>query len=150
MSVSVIDLKVITFLRKSFLPVARVAIFIIYFWFGFLKLFDLSPAGPLAAALTAKTVGLEHFNVLFRSLGLYECLVGILFLIPRATRIVIPLLFLHLIIVCSPLILLSGMVWIKPFVPTLEGQYIIKNVVVIALAIGIAAQTVPLKRAKSR
>jgi len=36
--------------------------------------------------------------------------------------------------------------WTKPFVPTLEGQYIIKNVVLAALAIGIAAQTPPLKQ----
>jgi len=128
------------------MPLARVAIFVIYFWFGILKLFNLSPASPLAQALTAKTIGLQHYNLAFNILAVYECVVGILFLFPKATRIVIPLLFIHMIIVCSPLILVPHLAWSRPFVPTLEGQYIIKNVAIIALAIGIAAQTRPLKR----
>lgn len=38
---------------------ARVAIFIIYFWFGFLKLINLSPATPLATALVKRTIGMQ-------------------------------------------------------------------------------------------
>jgi uncharacterized membrane protein YkgB len=67
-----------------------------------------------------------------------------LFLVPKATRIVIPLLFIHMAVVCAPLVLLPGEVWTGFLVPTLEGQYIIKNVVIVAVAIGIAAQTKPL------
>ncbi|HEY5442722.1 MAG TPA: hypothetical protein VIJ68_04235 [Candidatus Saccharimonadales bacterium] len=145
MNIKTIDLTIIEWLRRWFLPFARVAIFIIYFWFGILKLFNLSPASPLAQALVAKTVGAAHFNLLFNILAVYECLIGVLFLFPKATRIVIPLLFIHMIIVCSPLILVPHLAWSRPFVPTLEGQYIIKNVAVIALAIGVAAQTRPLR-----
>jgi uncharacterized membrane protein len=89
---------------------------------------------------------LQHYNLAFNILALFECLIAILFLFPRATRIVIPLLFIHLIIVCSPLILVSNLTWAHPFVPTLEGQYIIKNLAIGALAIGIAAQTKPFKK----
>ncbi len=139
------DKVAIAFLRRSFLPVARFSIFLIYFWFGALKLLGLSPATPLAAALTAKTIGPAYFGLAFTILAVYECLIGVLFLFPKATRLVIPLLLVHMIIVCSPLILVAGLVWAKPFVPTLEGQYIIKNAVIVALAIGIAAQAKPLK-----
>lgn len=141
-----LDLTIIKWLRNSFLPLARIAIFIIYFYFGILKLLGQSPATPLASALVAKTVGLQHFNLLFNALAVYECLIGILFLIPRATRIVIPMLFIHLLIVCSPLILVPHLAWVKPYVPTLEGQYIIKNIAIIALAIGVASQTKPLSK----
>jgi uncharacterized membrane protein YkgB len=144
MNIKNIDLKIIGWLRRWFLPLARVAIFIIYFWFGTLKLFDLSPASPLAQALVTKTIGGSHFDLLFHVLALLECVIGLLFLFPKATRIVIPLLFLHMIIVCSPLVLVPDLAWTKPFVPTLEGQYIIKNLAIAALAIGVAAQTRPL------
>ncbi|MEO6513312.1 MAG: hypothetical protein ABIR37_01360 [Candidatus Saccharimonadales bacterium] len=38
--------------------------------------------------------------------------------------------------------------WVKPLVPTLEGQYIIKNVLLVAIALGVAAQTKPLAKPK--
>jgi uncharacterized membrane protein YphA (DoxX/SURF4 family) len=151
MNIKTIDKSIIGWLRVSFIPLARIAIFIVYFYFGILKLFGQSPATPLAAALAAKTIGLQYFHLAYDLLAIYECLIGVLFLFPKATRIVIPLLFIHLIIVCSPLILVSNLAWVKPFVPTLEGQYIIKNVAIAALAIGIAAHATPLaSKAKSK
>jgi uncharacterized membrane protein YphA (DoxX/SURF4 family) len=150
MNIKTVDLTIIGYLRRWFLPMARLAICAVYFWFGILKVFNLSPAGPLAQALVAKTVGLSHFHTLFIMLALYECLIGILFLVPKATRVVIPLLLIHMIIVCSPLLLVPHLAWSRAFVPTLEGQYIIKNLAIIALAIGIAAQTPPLARTKKR
>ena len=77
-------------------------------------------------------------------LALLECLIGILFLIPKATRLVVPLLLAHMAVVCSPLLLVPEYVWQGFLVPTLEGQYIIKNAVVVAVAIGVAASTAPL------
>ncbi len=59
-------------------------------------------------------------------------------------RLVIPLLALHMITTFMPLFLLPSITWAGFFVPTLEGQYIIKNLVIIAAAIGIAAQLHPL------
>jgi len=106
----------------------------------------MSPAGPLAEALISRIVGPEWFEPLFKLLAVMECVIGILFLIPKAVRVLIPLLLLHMIIVCSPLFLLPGLTWQSFLVPTLEGQYIIKNLVIIALAFGVAANTKPLKR----
>ena len=139
-----LDLQLIAFFRRTFVPVARLSIFVVFFWFGFIKLVGLSPASPLAEALTAKTVGLQYFDTLFYVLAAIECLIGILFLFPKATRVVIPLLLFHMVIVCSPLVLVPEYTWQQFAVPTLEGQYIIKNLVVVAVAIGIAASAKPL------
>lgn len=139
-----VDLRVIAFFRRTFVPVARISIFIVFFWFGFIKLLGLSPASPLAEALTAKTVGMQFFDELFIILAVIECIVGILFLFPKMTRIVVPLLLFHMVIVCSPLLLVPEYTWQGFLVPTLEGQYIIKNAVVVAVAIGIAASATPL------
>jgi uncharacterized membrane protein YkgB len=146
MQLQTLDLKVISWFRKAFVPMARIAVFIVYFYFGILKLLDLSPASLLATALTEKTIGLAHYHAAFTALAIFECIIGLLFLIPRATRVVIPLLLIHMAIVCAPLVLIPGQVWTQAFVPNLEGQYIIKNVVIIAVAIGIASQTPPLAK----
>lgn len=143
-----LDLKVIAFFQKAFIPMARISIFIVFFWFGLIKLLGLSPAGPLAEALTARTVGLQYFDTLFIALSLVECLIGVLFLFPKMTRLVIPLLLAHMALVCSPLILVPEYTWQQAFVPTLEGQYILKNAVVVAVAVGIAASAQPLQTKK--
>jgi uncharacterized membrane protein YkgB len=139
-----IDLRVIDFFKKIYVPAARISIFLVFFWFGLIKLLGLSPASPLAEALTAKTVGIQYFDALFIILAALECIIGLLFLFPKLTRVVIPLLLFHMVIVCSPLVLVPEYTWQAFLVPTLEGQYIIKNAVVVAVAIGIAASTRPL------
>lgn len=146
MNIQKLDLRLIAFFKRTYVPFARFSIFLIFFWFGFIKLLGLSPAGPLAHDLVAKTVGAQYFDTLFIILAFLECVVGILFLFPKLTRIVVPLLLFHMLIVCSPLFLVPEHTWQDFLVPTLEGQYIIKNMVVIAVAIGIAASTAPLQK----
>ena len=141
-----LDERLIKFFKRTYIPLARIAFFIVFFWFGFIKLIGISPAGPLAEALVARTLGAEWFDPLFTVLALIECTIGILFLFPKTVRIIIPILFIHMIIVCSPLLLLPQQTWQSFLVPTLEGQYIIKNIVIVALAFGVAANTKPLVR----
>ena len=113
---------------------AHLAMLVVYFWFGALKLVGLSPANPMVRSLQAKTLpflSFEQFIVLF---ALFEMLIGMLFLIPKTTRIAIVLFAAHMITTTMPLFLLPQMTWQRALVPTMEGQYIIKNVVLIALA----------------
>ena len=56
-----LDLAIISCATKLFVPIARVAFFIIFFYFGILKVLGLSPATPLAEALTAQTIGMQYF-----------------------------------------------------------------------------------------
>ncbi len=140
------DQKVVAFFKRSYIPLARVALFIVFFWFGFVKLLGLSEAGPLAEALTAQTIGLEYFEISFKTLAVIECVIGVLFLVPQAVRLVVPLLLVHMAVVCAPLVLLPEMTWQGFLIPTLEGQYIVKNIAIIAVAFGVAAHTEPLMR----
>jgi uncharacterized membrane protein YkgB len=124
---------------RWFERVARISIFIIYFWFGLLKLLNLSPATPLASALVSHTIGMPYFTISFKALAVYECALGLLFLVPAMTWPSTALLVVHLVIVSSPLVLVANVAWIHPLVPTLEGQYIIKDLAILALAVGIIA-----------
>ena len=138
--ISQADRRIIELAAEWFEPIARITIFVIYFWFGLLKLLGLSPATPLALALTRRTIGVQYFNASFKTLAAYECIIAIAFLIPAMTRIPSALLIIHLVIVSSPLVLVTNVAWTGTLVPTLEGQYIIKDLAILALAVGIVAR----------
>ena len=139
-----LDHRIIHALRAAFIPTARFAIFAVYFWFGILKVVGLSPAEPLVHDLFNATIHFMSFDTFYILFALFEVLIGILFLIPKATRYVIPLLFLHMITTFLPLVFLPAATWNGFLVPTMAGQYILKNLVIIAVAIGIAAHVHPL------
>ena len=129
---------------------ARFAIFIIYFWFGILKVFGMSPAGGLVTALLAKIPFLNGVDPMtfVAVFGMLEVIIGILFLIPRLERFAVFSLFLHMIAIFLPLILLPMISWQGFMIPSLEGQYIIKNVLLIAVAVSVLAHTRSLKELK--
>lgn len=145
MQIQKLDIELIQFFKRVSMPVARFGLFVIFFWFGILKVISLSPATNLVQKLFIETVPWMQFSTFLILFGLFECLIGILFLFPGFERIVIPMLLLHMIATFMPLFLLPEMTWSGPLVPTLEGQYIIKNMVVIAAAVGIAAHLQPLR-----
>ena len=126
----------------------RFALFIIYFWFGLLKVLGQSPASPMVMELQHRTLPFIHGTWFNGAFGLFEVLIGILFLVPGAERIVIALMAFHMVTTSLPLFFLPHMVWTNWFVPTLEGQYIIKNIALITLAIILAARIKPWKEQK--
>jgi len=145
MPLKTIDIKIINFFRKAFIPVARFGLFVVFFWFGALKVLELSPASGVVQRLFESTIPFMPFDAFLILFGLFECLIGILFLIKGAERTVIPLLFIHMITTVGPLVMLPEETWTSFMVPTLEGQYIIKNIVIIATAIGIASHVHPIR-----
>ncbi len=126
-----------TYLQKSYEPLARIALFVVYFWFGTLKVFDLSPATPLVQALFEKTIPFMSFPIFMILFGLFEMLVGVLFLIKGFEKPAFYLFVLHMLTTLMPLTTVPAATWSSFMVPTLEGQYIIKNIALIALAVGI-------------
>lgn len=128
-----------SFAQRAYVPAARLALAVVYIWFGALKIFGLSPASPLASALVERTVGGAYFDQLFLALAVGEVALGLLILVPRLTRLLVPLFFIHLVIVSTPLLLVPGLAWDGWFVPSLEGQYIIKNVLIVSALLAITA-----------
>jgi len=100
-----VDRRMVRSCRALRPRVARIALALVYLWFGLVKLTGHSDAGPLAAALTARTIGSAHFALAFNTLAVFECLIGIVVLVRRARALVPPLIGLHLAVVCSPLVL---------------------------------------------
>jgi len=138
-----IDDLIILTLRRISIPLARLGLFIVYFWFGILKLFNASPANPLVENLLHRTLPFLGFHSFIIFFGIYEMLIGACFLIPNWERIAIALLVPHMITTFMPLVLLPGLTWQGFFAPTLEGQYIIKNLIIVGLAFSIASHLHP-------
>lgn len=139
------ELKFISFAKKHALNFSRLALFVVYFWFGALKLFGTSPANPLVENLLRKTLLFMTFDTFIIVLGIAEMVIGIAFLIKGFERLAILLLIPHMITTAMPLILLPAITWQGFLTPTLEGQYIIKNLLIIALALVVGSNLVPKK-----
>lgn len=121
-------------------PLARFALFVSYFWFGILKVLGFSPAGPLVADLLERTIPVMEPNTFIFLFGIFECLIGIMFLKRGWERIVVPLFAIHMFTTFGPLVILPAASWSAFGVPTLEGQYILKNFALMASVLAITSK----------
>jgi uncharacterized membrane protein YkgB len=128
-----VDARIALWMAENAVTLLRVALGIVFVWFGGLKLVPgLSPAEDLVRATVPFLPG--HLFVPF--LGAWEILIGIGFITGRALRLTVLLLFLQMPGTLSPIFLLPERVFTSfPFGLTLEGQYIVKNLVLITAAL---------------
>jgi len=137
-----IDIQITAWMAKHGVTFARVALGIVFFWFGALKFFPgLSPAEQLAGrTIEHITLGKVTSNVALPILATWECLIGMGLFTGIALRATLLLLFTQMMGTLLPLALFPTETFVVfPFVPTLEGQYIIKNVVLVSAAIVVGA-----------
>lgn len=130
-----IDQKIAKFMRRWSIPAIRFSFAIIFIWFGILKPFDVSSAESLLKATVVwLPFGTPEFWLIV--IGWWEVAIGILFLFSRTTKIAIALLFLQMFGTFLPLILLPEVTFQNGNIltPSIEGQYIIKNLMIISAA----------------
>ena len=133
-----VDAAVIKWMAKHGLFLLRISIGVIFLWFGALKYFEgMSPAEDLAI----KTISTLSFNliptkIIIYGLATWEVLIGIGLLFNLFMRETLLLLYLQMLGTFSPIFLFSGEVFhIFPISLALEGQYIVKNIVIISAGI---------------
>ncbi len=132
-----IDKHIIKWMKKHGLHWLRYSLAIIFIWFGILKPFDVSPA----AELVANTVYWADPSWFVSFLGWWEVAIGVCLLWKPLLRVGIGLMALQMAGTFLPLILLPEVVYQDNMLPflTLEGQYIIKNLVLITAAMVIGS-----------
>jgi len=148
------DQKIRVWMKQFGILSLRISLGIVFFWFGVLKFFpDMSPAEDLARqTFEILTFGLVPPNLAIKVLATWECAIGLGLLIGKYMRVVLILLVLQMVGAMSPIFLFPEKVFAQiPWVPTLEGQYIIKNLVVISAAIvlGSKVEKLPVSDEKS-
>lgn len=135
--------RAITGWMARFGPVLlRVSLGIVFLWFGALKLFpNVSPAEELATrTIGVLTGGAIPDLVALQLLAVWECLIGLGLLLGRGLRGILLLLYVQMVGTLTPILLFPNDVFVRiPYAPTLEGQYIIKNLVLISAGIVVGA-----------
>jgi putative oxidoreductase len=120
----------------------RVAVGLVFLGFGALKFFPgVSPAEDLTRATThILFLGLVPGGVAMVMIATLECVIGICLLANRGMRLAIWLLAIEFVGILSPLALLPGRLFAGPHgAPTLEGQYVLKDIILVTAALVIAA-----------
>lgn len=122
----------------------RIAVGAVFLGFGALKFFpDVSPAQNLTEATTdIMFFGLVPGGVAILLIATLECLIGVCLLSGRWMRLAIWLLAIEFVGILAPLVLLTGRLFAGPYnAPTLEGQYVLKDVILVTAGLVIAAGT---------
>jgi uncharacterized membrane protein YphA (DoxX/SURF4 family) len=137
-----LDRRITSILARIAVPTLRIGLGVVFLWFGALKFVPgLSPAEDLAAR-TIETLsgGAIGASMSLPVLAVWECLIGLGLLTGIAMRATLFLLFLQMAGTITPLFLFPSETFSQfPIAPTLEGQYIIKNVVLIGAAMVVGA-----------
>lgn len=120
----------------------RMSLGAVFLGFGFLKFFPgVSPAEDLAVATTSiLTFNLVPASLALVAIAALECVIGVWLLSGRALRGVVVLLGIELVGIMSPAVLLAGRLFDGPHgAPTLEGQYVLKDVILVGAVLVLAA-----------
>lgn len=142
-----IDRTLIQALNRFSLPALQLSLGVIFIWFGALKPFGDSPANEVIT----KTIYWFDPDIFIPILGIWEIAIGICLLITPLIRIGLFLLALQMPGTFLPLVLRPEICFVDvPFNLTLEGQYIIKNLVLIGAAIVVGSRLVPLAEKRIR
>ena len=141
-----LDNVIVDLMGRIGLPFLRIGIGVVFIWFGLLKLLGLSPAAELLAA----TVYWWTPEIVVPAIGWWEVVIGVTFLIPRLTRVAIFLLAVQMPGTFLPLVLLPEVCFtVFPWGLTLEGQYIVKNLVISGAALVIGSTVEGRRRARA-
>ena len=134
-----VDRTIAGFMRRTGVPALRISLAIIFVWFGILKPLGISPAADLVKA-TVGWMPLLSPEQWLGIIGWWEVLIGVSFLFRKTVRLAIALLAMQMVGTLLPLFLLPNVTFQAghlPYAPTMEGQYIIKNLLIISAALVI-------------
>jgi len=140
-----LDNLLLTSLRRWSITALRLALGSVFLWFGALKIFGNSPV----TSLIRETYTFLPVSIFVLVLGVWEMLIGIGIILNRALRCMLVLLCVHLVGTFTAMWLKPGLFFIGgfPFCLTGDGEFVIKNVVLITAALVIAGYEVkPLRR----
>lgn len=134
-----LDRRIASFMQRWGTTALRVSLAVIFIWFGGLKPFGLSPAAPVVLA-TVRWMPLLSPDAWLAVIGWWEVVIGVTFLFHTTLRLAIALLALQMVGTFLPLVILPHVTFQPgrvPYAPTMEGQYIIKNLLIIAAALAL-------------
>jgi uncharacterized membrane protein YkgB len=137
-----LDARLRPFLSRIGVPALRISLGVVFLWFGLLKILDVSPV----SGLVANTIYWFDPDVVVPALGVFEVFVGACLVAGRLMRIALPLLILQMAGTFMVLVLLPDVAFRdgNPFLLTVEGEFVVKNLVLLSSALVIGSRLAPL------
>ncbi|MBB5801426.1 putative membrane protein YkgB [Saccharothrix ecbatanensis] len=135
-----ITIEIIDRYQRDQVAVQRVVIGVLYVWFGGLKVIPgLSPVDDLAGhAMSVITMGLVKPSVSMPLLAVAEILIGIGLISGKLPRITVIVALGHMAGIFLTVFILPGEIWATWGVPTLNGQYVVKNAILVCALLNVA------------
>lgn len=135
----------IRWIQENSIQLLRVSVSIIFLWFGALKFMKgVSPVEQLAiSTISSLTFGLFSNQVIIYSLALAEVVVGLSLLLNIGVKPILYVLYFQILGTFAPLFLYPELTFKSPpFLLSLEGQYIVKNLVILAAGVVLSTHHV--------
>ncbi|HYC83320.1 MAG TPA: hypothetical protein VEB60_02135 [Candidatus Paceibacterota bacterium] len=130
------DTLFVRVMQRWGMTLLRWSLGIVFLWFGLLKVFGASPVLPMLTE-TYGFVPMEMSNFVI-ILGLLETVIGLGLLFKIALRATIALLWLQMVGVFAAVFLAPEVFYAaNPFFLTLDGEFVAKNIVIIAASLAI-------------
>ena len=131
------DALIVGFLAAYGITLLRLAVGLVFIWFGMLKAIDRSPV----AELVADTVYWLPSGIFVRFLGAWELVVGVGLLVPVALRLTLLLFWAQMIGTFLVLVVHPGLSFQdgNPLLLTMTGEFVIKNLVLITAGLVIGS-----------
>jgi uncharacterized membrane protein YkgB len=142
-----LEALVTRWLARYSVDLLRVSLGVVFLGFGVLKFFPgVSPAQGLAEeAVAALTLGLIPGSVGLVLVATIETVIGLSLITGRYVHLGLVWLGVAMVGILSPLVLVPSELFARPYEPTLEGQYVLKDLVLIAAGL-VVATSVRLRR----
>ncbi len=137
-----VDAKITNWMARFSIVILRVSVGFIFLWFGLLK---FCPYMSMEQDLAVRTIGLVSLGMVPSNVAIFmaascECFVGIGLITGKFMRLILILLVAHMFCTLIPLVMFhQEMFTIFPYVPSLKGQYILKNIILISVGLVLGA-----------
>ena len=143
-----IDARLVAWMNRHGVRALRIALAIVFIWFGALKVTGRSPV----VDLVAKTVYWLDPAVAIPLLGVWEITVGVGLLFRLALRVTLLLFWLLLAGTFSVLIIHPDIAFQhgNPLLLTMEGEFVVKNLILIAAGLAIGSTVRPTSSRSAR
>ncbi|MDO8496134.1 MAG: hypothetical protein Q7S43_01630 [bacterium] len=140
MNLDIFDYKMVNKLRLVGIPLLRISIGVVFLWFGLLKIFGVSPV----VELVSNAYPFFSESVFVIVLGCWEAAIGLGLIFKTSLRLVILALWIQMAGVFGSLVSTPSVFFQfgNPFLLTFEGEFIVKNIVIIAASLVVGGYEV--------
>lgn len=139
-----LDRSVRAAMSRFGVPALRISVGVVFLWFGALKLLDVSPVSDLVA----RTVYWFDATWVVPALGATEVAVGICLVTGRLLRVALLWFVIQMLGTFTVFLVLPDVAFVggNPLLLTVEGEFVVKNLVLLTAGLVVGARLEPLHR----